>query len=279
MARDGMKRQDPVDDPSTVPVDDEDTEESKKKYIGGFPDDYSVPAIKHGREEMGDIRFGRPSQSYIGSNVPTYYNGDEYIPANFPGDQIWQLQQALARIGLLTGTFSKQVWDGPTRNAYKALLALANAQGINANTALEQMLSQSQEDGGGTRFTVDENGNIVPVGGGEEVAPLITRTTDPKMLRETFRRAVIDQLGEGWSMEEINKMVSAYNSVEVQRQTQAYNMELAGEGGNITEIPSPEAFVQSEILRKDPVGAQTEEALGFVNEFMNNVSSPAWGVG
>lgn len=277
MARDGMRQQDPVDDPSSVPTD-EDEEETKKKLIGGFPDDYSVPVVKHGREEMGDIRFRRPSQSYIGANVPTYYVGDEYIPANFPGDQIWALQQALAKVGLLTGTFSKQVWDGPTRNAYKALLALANAQGINANTALEQMMSQAR-DQENVRYTVDENGNIVPVGSGEEVPPLIMRTTDPKMLRQTFRRAVIDTLGEGWSEAEINKMVEAYNNVERMRQTQAYNMELAGEGGEIVDIPSPEAFVQSEILRQDPVGAQTEEALGFVGEFMNNISSPAWGVG
>lgn len=257
----------------------------------GVPEQYKVPKVSYGREEMGDVRFGRDTRQvyekgldpYDQPGRTTYYSGDEYIPANLPAEQIWELQQMLARVGLLRGTFSRSVWDQTTRNAYSQLLGLANAQGIDANMALQQLLSSSDGTVDGTgQWTVDEFGNVVPAGQGEGPPPLVTRTTDPAALRQTFRKAVIDILGEGWSQDEINKMVAAYNNVEIQRQTQAYNATygIGGqEGGNVMDIPSPEAFIEAEVLKKDPVGAQTAEALDFTQEFMDIAGSPAWGIG
>lgn len=259
----------------------------------GVPEEYKVPRIGHNREEMGDVRFRRGSGAYLWEqgidpyddpNRITYYTGDEYIPANWPATQIWTLQQALAKVGLLRGTFSRSTWDQTTRSAYSQLLGLANAQGIDANTALQQLLSSvdGTADGGSGQWTVDENGNVVPAGQGQGPPPLVTRTTDPAALRQTFRKAVIEMLGEGWSQEEIDKMVAAYNQVEIQRQTQAHNATygIGGqEGGNIVDIPSPEAFIEAEVTKKDPVGVQTAEALDFTNEFMQVANSPAWGIG
>lgn len=267
--------QDPI---SSSPPPPASSSQSGEPNPIGVPKGYTTPRRQHQREEMGDIRFRRDPQSYTSQIPPSYFDGDEYIPANWPADQIFQLQQALGRVGLLTGTFTPHTWDQSTRNAYKELLALANAQGIDANRALGELLRTSSAEKGG-QYKVDEFGNIVPVGQEQGPPPLVTRTTDPAQLRTTFRKAVIETLGEGWSQEEINKMVAAYNQVEIQRQTQAYNMDINGTAGNVQEIPSPEAFIEEQITKKDPVGVQTNDALDFTQDFMQIANSPAWGVG
>lgn len=268
----------PTDDPITGgPPPPSSSSKDEKKAIG-VPNDYTVPQQRHGREELGDVRFRRQPQSYTYDVPPNYFDGDEFIPANWPSTNIWQVQQALAKVGLLTGSFTRNTWDEASRNAYKELLGIANATGQTADRALSELLSTSGGEAGG-RWTVDEFGNVVQSGGGEAPPPLVTRTTDPTALRSTFRKAVIDMLGEGWSMEKINQMVAAYNQMEVGKQTEAYNMEIAGEAGTITDMQTPEAFIESQVLKKDPVGVQTEDALGFTQQFMDTVSAPAWGVG
>lgn len=269
-----MPTDDPIKGGPPAPL----SESDGQPHAIGVPDTYRAPRRGEQREEMGDVRFRRQPQSYVSQVPPQYFTGDEMIPANWPANQIWQVQQALAKTGLLTGSFTRHTWDDATRNAYKELLALANAQGIDADRALMGLLESSGAKEGG-QYKTDEFGNVVPAGTGQEIAPLVVRTTDPAQLRQTFRRAVIEMLGEGWSSAEIDKMVAAYNGVETQRQTQAYNMGNADQGGTVTDIPSPEAFIEQQVLAKDPVGAQTEEALGFTDEFMNTINSPAWGVG
>lgn len=269
------RAEDPLsDDPPPVGGSDDDDE----KNPIGVPDDYSVPRRQYGREEMGDIRFRRQPQSWVTNVGPVYFDGDEYIPANWTSNQIWMMQQALANVGLLSGTFTRNVWDDTTRNAYKQLLGLANAQGLDVDRTLQELLATAGSEEG-ARWKVDENGNVVPAGGSAAPPPLVKRHTDPTTLRSTFRKAVIEMLGEGWSQEDINKMVQAYHGVESQRQEQAYNMEIAGKAGTITDIPSPEAFVEDYVTKKDPMGVQTQDALGFSQEFMDLASSTAWGVG
>lgn len=244
----------------------------------GVPDDYTVERQQHGREEAGDIRFRRQPGTYVANIGPLYFDGDEWIPSNWTSEQIWTLQQALARVGLLNGTFTRNVWDNTTRNAYKGLLSIANGQGLDADRALQELLNTAGSEEG-NRYTVDENGNVVQASSAETIPPLVTRTTDPGALRSTFRKAVIETLGEGWDSEQINKMVQAYNNVEIFHQTKAYNMEVAGEAGNIVTPPDPTSFAEDYITQQDPMGVQTQEGLGFASEFMDLVGSPAWGVG
>lgn len=264
---------DPTNDSNPPPVVVDDDEPNPI----GVPNDYTVERFQASREEAGDIRFRR-RPGYTTNVGPIYFDGDEWIPANWTSEQIWTLQQALARVGLLSGSFTRNVWDTSTRNAYKGLLGLANSMGLDADRTLQELLNTAGDEEG-VRYTVDENGNVVPTTAGEVVPPLVTKTTDPTALRSVFRKAVIESLGEGWSQEEINKMVAAYNNVEILHQTKAYNMDVAGEGGNINTIPDPGSFAENYIAEKDPMGAQTQEGLGFVNEFMDLIGSPAWGVG
>lgn len=239
----------------------------------GVPREYQVPRPSgHTWDEHG-FAFLQPVDPYDDPERTTYYDGDEYIPSNYPAAQIWTLQQALAKVGLLTGSFTRNTWDNTTRIAYKELLAIANAQGLSADQALQELLATGGIEGGG-QFTVDSKGNIIPIDSTSSRAPLVVRKTDPAALRQLFRRSVIDMLGEGWSQEDIDKLVASYHKVEEMKQHEAYA--LAETGGTAIDQPSPEAFIQAEVLKRDPVGVQSQEALGFVDEFMNLANSPAW---
>lgn len=204
---------------------------------------------------------------------PRYFDGDEWKPATLSPTSIAELQQQMAQAGLIGSgqTFGPGAWDDVSRNAYKDLLAFANARGISAEAAI--LVYQS-----GQNVETDEQGNIVSSGVGE-VPPLITRTTPASDLREVFRQAVIDTLGQGWDQSRIDQMIRAYNQVEISRQREQYEMELAGQSGNVEAIPSPEAFIIQQARKADPYGAQAEDVLDFTNEFAQAIGSPAWGVG
>lgn len=239
----------------------------------GVPQGYTVPVPVTNPVQLREGSGGSTIQR------PTYFDGDDWLPSSYSAVEIFQMQTALAKVGLLRGTWSGGYWDDSTRKAYRELLGMANARGSrNADTLLNEMLTQSQELGGAL-FTVDENGNVVMTrpGSQDQRAPLVTRTTDPAALRNVFRRSVIELLGEGWSEDQINGMVKSYNDMEVQRQTAAYNAQETG--GSIQDIPSPESFIESQVQAKDPIGVQANEALGFASDFMQLASSTAWGVG
>jgi len=293
----------PIDE--TAPGRDSDTGSGERHAIG-VPDEYEVERAK--RQNLTG-RGLPPAQvrawETIYTNLekqgkgtytvkPQYFDGDDYIPANWPSNQIWQIQQALAKVGFLTSAFTRNTWDTATRNAYRQLLGIANATGVSADQALSELLDTSGGDVEGQgRWTVDEFGNVVRAGEGEAPPPLVTRTTDPAALRQTFRRAIIELLGEGWSQEQINNMVKAYNQMEIARQTEEYNLMYGLEnekpnaagglahsgGGSVMSVPSPEEFIEQQVLTKDPAQAQVHDALGFTEDFMQAASSPAWGVG
>ncbi len=246
----------------------------------GVPSGYTIPTPQsrtYSYDESGRI-VPVPSTTLV-DKPPTYFDGDDWVPSSYSAVEIFQLQTALAKVGLLRGTWSGGYWDDATRKAYRELLGMANSKGSDADPLLNDMLAQVQELGSAL-FTIDENGNIVMTRTGEGTetrAPLVTRTTDPASLRNVFRRSVIELLGEGWSEDQINKMVAAYNSMEVERQTAAYNAQPTG--GTVQDIPTPEAFIESEVQEQDPTGVQANQALGFASDFMQLAGSTAWGVG
>lgn len=278
------RQTDPIDSGGPPPP----TDSSGQPKPIGVPDEYLAPVARQpdttlrettagfANAQSGRRPFPGPS---LGTQAPTYYDGDEWIPASYSANEIFNMQTALAKVGLLRGNWSGGYWDTPTMSAYRELLGMANASGVtDADQLLSRMLSQVQEMGGTGLFTVDENGNVVLAREeGATRAPLVTRTTDPAALKQVFRRSVIELLGEGWDENQLDQMVSAYNSLEVQRQKEAYDMELTG--GSIVDIPSPEMFAEQQITEKDPAGAQAYESLGFARDFMSLASNTAWGVG
>lgn len=228
----------------------------------GVPENYAIPGgappVTSTGAPIGAME--RKAAAEHGRPVPTsrYMDGDEWIPANYPGDMLYQLQQQLVQAGLLTSNFTAGVYDPATREAYKNLLGLANASGQDANRTLAQLVS---------------NAAAAPQLPAE---PLITQTTDPTVLRQTFRKAVIDLTGEGWGREKINDMVAAYNQAEIARQKEAYDMQLAGESGNVVGMPSPADYIESQVMERDPEGVAGEQALDYLSDFMNMASGGEW---
>jgi hypothetical protein len=269
------RQDEPIQFDPIPPPPDEELESDVPQPIG-VPLDYTAPGRRGERVPKFDPRTGDPMGFVPGSSTPSriaprYFEGDEGRPAMGNPQEIWALQRKLVRIGLLQGTtFQRGVWDPASQSAYTWLLGLANRNGFSDQQMLEQMLQAPD------RFLVD----VQDAMRGENRPPLITQTTDPKTLRQVFRRSIIDLTGEGWTQAEIDQMVQSYNDVELRRQRQAYNLEAPGsEGGNVVTIPEPEAFIEAKIHEQDPLAIPAHEMAQFAQESLSFLSSPAWGSG
>lgn len=248
----------------------------------GVPSDYETRPYTDYTPQQRDIAAGYGYEPPVrgkptsvatgkgGDGAWPYYDGDEYFPGQLSPQSIAALQRQMAQLGLLApnARFRLGVWDAASQKAYRTLLAYANQQGMSYKQALNHM------EATGANFTVDEFGNIIPMGeSGQE--PLPTRTTNPEELKLVFRRAVIDTLGQGWDTAKIDQMVRSYNDMEVKQQQAAYDAEMTG--GNVVSIPSPEAFAVTQAQTQDPAAAQGEEMLGFMNDFLALSNDPQWG--
>lgn len=274
-----QQEDDPIGRPPPSVSDDDDEDRPRQRTPIGVPRGYVPPGYDEIRQTRGGLMHDQPA-TIRQPRQTRYYDGDEHIPGGQGGEVIAQWQMNLARVGLLTEPFIPGYWDESSLSAYKQLLTMANQGGYTADALMQSLLATREAAGPGetTMYTVDEFGNIVPVSGaGAEAPPLVTRTTDPAILRRIFRRAVIDVAGEGWNKGQIEGMVRAYNSLETQRQTDAYNAQL--EGGSYVDIPSPEAFADQFVYNANPEAAQRHEMLGYTTEAMGLLGSPAWSSG
>jgi hypothetical protein len=226
----------------------------------------------------------------MGSKGPQYFEGDELGPAALGPAGVGELQGFMSAAGLLDpDDFRFGVWDEASRSAYKSLLGEANASGLSVDMALTNRLNSGDMGGGygassgggeggegggtGGEWVVGDDG--VPVFIEEQYVPppLELRTTNKKDLARVFRAAVIDTMGQGWTQDQINEVVDAYNWQEIRLQKDAYDdmveMERAAfmgertEGGEVIagqlqpggsiNIESPEAFVENQMIEKDPI--------------------------
>jgi hypothetical protein len=223
----------------------------------GVPEDYRVdvpedsPVIARG-EVPGSTR----------SVGPQYYEGDEWEPAGLSPTSIRDIQQAMFEAGLLDSGFRIGVWDGVSAGAYADVLAYANAAGISAQQALVRMAATGE-------FNPEE-----------APPPLVVQRTNPEDLRRVFRATIINELGQGWSQEQINRMVASYHQAEEAAYRQEREMQVEGRSGSFNAPPSPEAFAEAEAMRVDPTGVGAHDLIAdYVPTFMQLVASPAWGVG
>lgn len=221
----------------------------------------------------------RAAEQYGGKGLPTvghrplYYDGAEVLPGGLSMGEIVDLQTQLAKAGFLNTNFSKGVWDQATQAAYRDLLSLANTKGQTAMQTLQEIVAQGGDKG--LAYTVDEFGNIVPVTSADR-PPLVKQISDPNELELVFRTVLTEQLGQAWSREKVQGMVSAYQQMESQRQQEAYDKELTG--GSVVMLPSPEAYATSEALRRDPQGVALANFEDIAGQTMDMLSSPAWGL-
>lgn len=259
-------------DPAGLDINIPDYNPNAKGPIG-VPDDYVAtrPRVSH----IGDVGSADAAAAQAGvqrETPPQYYDGDEFAPGQQSPDEIAQLQRTMASIGLLSPNtrFRLGVWDESSQKAYRGLLAYANQQGLDFRVAMMNLMST------GGNYKVDEHGNIVSVDQAPDISQLPTKTTNPEDLRQVFRAAVIDTLGQGWGDDKINQMIGAYNQAEIAQQQQSYQAELSG--GNVESVASPQAFATSYAQEQDPSAAAGQNFLDYTDEFGQMLQSGAWGV-
>lgn len=174
--------------------------------------------------------------------LPRYFDGDEWLPAQLPPDQLAMLQKKMVAAGLLkSGAAQLGIWDVASMSAYKQLLAYANASGLDNAGALDRW---------GQQHTLDPNAGK---------APLQVKVSNPDELAQVFRKAVMDTRGEGWDTNKINQMVAAYQGVETGAQQQSYNQQDTG--GTVITPPSPTSFAETQVRNEDPLGAQEHDVI------------------
>lgn len=212
----------------------------------GVPDNY-----KAGRDPSvgyGDTLSENPEGQ--GRRGPQYFEGDELRPSNWTPDQVADIQKKMAEAGLLKGKFRLGYWDGASQKAYSALLAYSNQSGRTASTTLDILRTRPEEGDGAGR------------------PPLVTKTTSPDDLRNTFRDVSRKLLGRRLSDDELNSYISAYNRVELQRQREEYAIsDPEGQGGNVTAIPNANAYMEERLRKEKPVDVGAHAAAERADEF------------
>lgn len=180
-----------------------------------------------------------PSSGYQ-YQLPRYFDGDQWLPAQLPPDQLAALQRKMVAAGLLkAGSAQLGVWDAASMQAYMQLLAYANASGLDAQAALDQWGQQHA---------------AAPPGAG-----LPVQVTNDEDLRKVFRQSIIDTLGQGWDQAKIDQMISAYHGVEIGAQRSAYTAQ--DQGGTYQTAPSPQAYAAAQAQAENPMGVQEHDLI------------------
>jgi hypothetical protein len=242
----------------------------------GVPYGYVAGAEGHiaAQGNHGSLGTGGPG-SAPSARPPLYYEGDEYVGASRPPGDIANLQRALARVGLLQGSFLMGRWDDVTSEAFKALLSLANRQGA----TWEETLRQLEQQGGGMTY-VDEYGNVLTGDAARRAAagPLEVRVSDPATLRQTFREVATARRGQGFSDGEYDRMVAAYQAVERRAQEREYELRAGAVGDARYEVvnpPDPAAWAEEEVRRLDPSGVVSNDVRRRMDDFFALVQQGA----
>jgi len=246
-------------------------EESKSgmpKAMPGLPKRPLSPYYPHGYSY---------SQNKFPGGVPRYFDGEETLPANLPPHNIAALQRLLVDAGVLNNP-RYGFWDSASQEAYRWALSEANLQGTDVQTVLTTHAEAAAIG------EAEAKGPFVP-------QPLIFETTNKQDLHKVFRNAVIDQLGKGWTQEQIAELVDAYNWKEVQVQNDLqmaqrrtaeaewYGQPPPDEQINVGSVPEPETFIEDMIRQRDPEGYQENQGLGLLMGILgegwgNPTSSP-----
>lgn len=175
-------------------------------------------------------------QQRIASNLPTpyvpnlpqrtveprYFVEDLDGLSGFSRPTIASWQMRLNASGLLGNNFSLGVVDNQTRSAYGEVLAVANREGVDAETALNLVQQQAvklKSGGGVTRYKV----------------------SNPADIKAVINQSAQTLLGRSLDDKQLDAMVRAFQQQEVTAQ-KAYQA-----GGVATEAPSVQQFATKRI--------------------------------
>lgn len=173
-------------------------------------------------------------------NSTQYISGDQWkVPLSDP-ESVPLLQQQLVQAGLLN---PKEVrygtWDIASANAYSHVLGFANAYGLNANQALQVLIS---------------NPSAQSAGSGGSTGPTIA-FTNPQDVQTGFQNVSQNLTGQE---QPTGDFVNAYHGLEA---AQAH-----GTGRNYTQAPSVQGAATQYLINKDPSEVQAYGAASRMQE-------------
>lgn len=265
----------------------------------GVEEGYSTTVRRSWTPSPG--RSGRVDTSALGYTAnqgPRYFQNDQFRLAAAPPQQIVRIQRQMWDAGLYDGPIDHVgVWSGNTVKAYKKLLEYANQSGLSADQALVQMkrgavaggtaggMGGGEGGGGGAGDVIgyDPQGNPIYAPGEQFIPPALELQLPNKMeLEGVVRKSVIENLGVGWSREEVSRVADSIIAQYRTSQTNAYNQQVENleaefygqEAPNpvieSVDVASPEALVEEEARRRDPGGVQaTDIAEDYAPAFFN----------
>lgn len=259
-----------------------------------------VPTIPAGRDTSKPIgvapgynpTFLMPGQADVAQYVPgfaqvpnifqgtvNYFKGDEYYQLPHGAD-LATLQQQLVSLGMLnpTGIQYGSV-DTKTVAAFAHLLADSNAAGVAWSDMLQTKIAIAK--GGGQGVSARTR------------APLIVRVTDPDALKQTFQKVAQTLYGGNLPDDVVNNLVTTYQSMESNYQTQAYQAagynpltgqtdvtqtpEAAGATPIVVKQPDPSAFAEAQIRHNYPNQVAATEFGNAMNDILNTFTAGAPG--
>lgn len=226
-------------------------ETSGPSYIG-VPSDYRAKVTKTPTNRWG-MPKGLPRTTSI---APRYKDGAQFVPASQSPEVVARLQADLVAAGLLD---KKDVqlgrWGPESIKAYEEVLMYANASGLTVDQALARYKAQP-----------------VQKEAERERAPLVTEVTDPAVLRGTFREVGRSLTGRDLSTEQLDSFIRAFQAVETEKQTQAYN--LAEAGGAMVAPPDPSSFIEEKLRAERPEDVKAYGIGSRAEEFFSLLGTP-----
>lgn len=205
----------------------------------GVPKGYkAVRVTPEGREEFVE---------------PKYQPGAQYKPNGLAPEIRAQIQTQMDAAGLYQKGDVIRIgkWDDTTVAAYTKLLNFANQAGRSVPEALQELGTLSKAERAELGLGPVGKGGVA---GKSAKAPLTVTLSNPADLRALVDRTARKTLGRAPSESEMQRFVTAYQSLEQQEQRQA---DAASEvGGTLTAAPDPSVFAEQQVEAMDPVAAE-----------------------
>lgn len=220
--------------------------------------------------------FSGPDRGVAGDNrgvkPPGYFEGDEQEITYWSPERVWQMQQQLASVGLLEGSFRQGVADRQTVSAFKDLLGYANQFGngvpeVKGDLGLVRTLRALRD----TPELVAADREIG--GTGSSGAPLVRR--DPAAIALEARESMRSLLGRDPTPRELQEvagqLTGLYNQASEQQQALG-----SAQAGDITLV-DPGARFQGYLEERfrpevDRI-AWMDEALQSRESVMSNIGA------
>lgn len=192
-----------------------------------------------------------------------YYDGAEYGPRSLSPETRARMQAAMAQAGLIgkRDTYRLGVWDETSVKAYKKVLAYANQGGLDADTALSELLQAPQYDAEG-----------LEAGGAGALQPdpgKVTATTSALSLEEQVQQTARQRLGRKLRANEVSKFVTLFQGMEGGFNDTAASMQetaaVTGQDASIEEIPTADVAAEQFVDADYAQEAAGQDAYGYLN--------------